>query len=97
MQTSTPSPATPYVLACHAGQAARADYAAHLARLDELERHGRDVLRHFSPATLAKALEAAVYVEQLDGRLAALDLDKIEDLAALIQRVEHDDEQERLA
>jgi hypothetical protein len=97
MQTPTPSPflPTPYVAACHAGQAARADFAAHLARLDELERHGRDVLRRYSPSQLAVALEAAVYVEQLEGRLAALDLDEIEDLSGLIQRLEHEDAQAR--
>jgi hypothetical protein len=96
MQTSTPSPATPYVLACHAGQAARADYRAP-RRLAELERHGRACCWRFSPSQLATALYAAVYVEQLEGRLADIDLDKIEDLAALIQRVEHDDERERMA
>lgn len=88
-------PATPYVAACHAGQAARADYAAHLAHLDELERHGRDVLRRFTPAQLAAALYAAVYVTQLEGRLADVELDPVEDLASLIQRAEHDDEQAR--
>lgn len=90
-------PATPYVAACHAGQAARADYAAHLAHLDELERHGRDVLRRYSPSTLAAALYAAVYVEQLEGRLAPLLLDRVEDLSTLVQRLEREDEQERVA
>jgi hypothetical protein len=88
MQTSTPSPATPYVLA------ELDDYRAQLA---ELERHGRRVLLRFTPAQLATALYAAVYVSQLERRLADIDLDKIEDLAALIQRVEHDDERERMA
>jgi hypothetical protein len=78
----TTSPPIPYVVAS-------------IAQLAELEAHGRDALRRFGPAQLAAALYAAVYVEQLEGRLAGIDLDTLEDLAALIQRAEHDDEQAR--
>jgi hypothetical protein len=93
MQTPTPTPA--YLVACHAGAAARALEASYRAQIAELERHGRDVLRRFSPAQLAAALYASTYVSQLDGRLGSLDLDALEDLAALILRLEHDDEQAR--
>jgi hypothetical protein len=89
----TPSPLLPYVVACHAGQAARADLDDYRAQLAELERHGRNVLRRFTPAQLATALYAAVYVSQLEGRLGDIELDPVEDLATLIQRAEHDDEQ----
>jgi hypothetical protein len=55
------------------------------------------VLRRFTPAQLATALYAATYVSQLEGRLRGVDLDPIEDLSDLIQRLEHEDGQERPA
>lgn len=94
MQTPTPSPA-PYIAACHAGAAARALEASYRAQVAETEQFGRDVLRHFMPSQLAAALYAAVFVEQLEGRLAGIDLDPIEDLKDLLLRLEHDDEQAR--
>jgi hypothetical protein len=72
-------------------------FTGHLGMLADLERHGRNVLRRFSPSQLAAALYAAVYVEQLEGRLAALDLDALEDLSGLIQRLEHEDERRAAA
>jgi hypothetical protein len=70
-------------------------FTSHLGQQAELEVHGRDVLRRYSPATLATALYAAVYVEQLKGRLGAIDLDALEDLSGLVQRLEHEAGQAR--
>jgi hypothetical protein len=82
MPLPSPSPATDAV-------------TSHRGRLADLERHGSAVLRRYSPSQLATALHAAVYVEQLEGRLAPLDLDRVEDLSGLIQRLEREDEQAR--
>jgi hypothetical protein len=85
----TPSPAAPYVVACHAGQAARAELDAYLATEAEDLRRGLHICLVATPADLGDVADdlrcAILALVETFPELERIDLGALQDAAKLLR------------